>query len=66
MESVSAVKRVEFRTGPYRIKGEPVLNRGFSRSNDLPGADEKVPALAVQIGYVKTSGVPISPGRAGP
>ena len=55
-ETVSGVKRVEFRTGPYRLKGKPVGNRGLSRSNDLSGVDEKKPELAVQIAYVKTLG----------
>ena len=55
-ETVSALKRLEFRTGPHRIDSPPVRNDGLSGSKDLPGADVKTPTLIVDLAYVRTSG----------
>lgn len=52
-EAASDVRRIEFRTGPYRM-AEPLdgkVQPGTGPVHDLPDADEKVPETVCGIGY---------------
>jgi hypothetical protein len=60
-EEVASLERIVFRTGPYRnfvlletINGQP--NASGMLTEDMPGADEKVPVCVYWIDDVKTKG----------
>ena len=60
-DKMTALERIEFRTGPYRnyeklevIEGQP--NCTGVESEDLPGADEKAPLCVYWIDDIKTKG----------